>query len=165
MDEEQVLAEYLGYVGDVDGVDYTARYVYRETTVEVLADALRLVTYDEPRDRDETVKALAILKTHGWRRDVLPFSFRRRLVPWNALAEAQIMPQQGDSRYGRLRLAYARHHTLDRVMHRRSRSISCDRIRRGSSAVSNGPRYDRDAPRRAMANVGRTPGQRDRRRW
>jgi hypothetical protein len=60
--------EYLGYVGDVDGVDYTARYVYRETTVEVLADALRLVTYDSRGIATSAVKALAILKTHGWRR-------------------------------------------------------------------------------------------------
>lgn len=118
MDEERALAEFLGYVNEVDGAgDFGGGYVYRETTVEVLAAGLRLVTYRNARDREEAAKALAILKAHGWRTDVLPFAFTQRVLPWGALDGARLEPPEGQDRYGRLRFTYPQRNVLDRITH------------------------------------------------
>ena len=118
MSEEKVLAEYLGYVGDVEGVDYAEHYVYRETTIEVMPTAMRLVTYYEARGRDEAIKALAILKSHDWRDNVLPFGFQRRLVMWDELDDVRLEPVGKNEPYGRLRFTYLQRNVLERIAHR-----------------------------------------------
>jgi hypothetical protein len=118
MDEERSLAEFLGYVSEADGVgDFGGGYVYRETTAEVLAAGLRLVTYRNALNGEEAAKALAILKSHDWRTDVLPFGFTRRVLPWGALEGVRFeLPEKPDG-YGRLRFTYPQHNMLDRIVH------------------------------------------------
>jgi hypothetical protein len=147
MDEERSLAEFLGYVSEADGVgDFGGGYVYRETTAEVLAAGLRLVTYRNALNGEEAAKALAILKSHDWRTDVLPFGFTRRVLPWGALEGGRFeLPEKPDG-YGRLRFTYPQHNMLDRIVHApvdlylrwriRPHSADCSRWRENGSPLT-----------------------------
>jgi hypothetical protein len=118
MDKERILAEYLGYTREADaGGNMGGGYIYRETTVEVMDAAMRFVVYQGARNQGEAAKALAILKSHDWRNDVLPFSYSQRMVSWAELEDVRLDPPDPDDPYGRLRFTFPQHGVLDRLTH------------------------------------------------
>ena len=118
MEEERILAEAQGYERQAEASgDMGGGYAYRDTTVELMEAAVRLVTFAGALDRKEAIKALAILKSHEWRNDVLPFAYSRRVLPWAELEAVEMTPPEPPDGYGRLRFTYPQRSMLDRLTH------------------------------------------------